>query len=380
MKKKHLIIISLVLFGFSLSAQADKEAKTPVLEFDTIASVKTTAVKDQHRSGTCWSFAATSFIETELIRKGKEHYDLSEMFFVRYAYEEKAENYVRLHGKANFSPGGQAHDVIDVVREHGMLTEKAYPGMIQGQELPNHSELDKVLRGFVDGVLAAKGRGTTEVWFDAYQAMLDVYLGEVPEKTTMNGKTVKTKDVPELLDFNPDDYVEITSYNHQDYYSSFRLEIPDNWDYADYYNVPLNELMSIMDNAFAKGYSVCWDGDVSSKHFDHKNRALAVLPEKDDFNMEEFTAGTPEKEVDQDMRQEYFANFTATDDHLMHLTAVIKDESGRKYYVTKNSWATDSNENGGYLNMSESYVRLNTVAIMVHKDAIPDEIRKKLGI
>ena len=348
-------------------------------QFDTIASVKTTSVKDQHRSGTCWSYAATSFIETELLRKKQGRFDLSEMFFVKYAYEKKEKNYVRLHGKANFSPGGQAHDVIDVVKNQGMVPEENYDGMIPGQTQPNHSELDKVLKGYVNGVLAAKGRGNTIVWHDGLRAVLDIYLGKVPETFKHNGTAYNPKSFVEAVEFNPDNYVELTSYNHHEFYEAFRLEIPDNWNYAKYYNLPLNELMTVMENALDAGYSICWDGDVSDKFFDHK-AAIAMVPVNEDIKTDELTSNTPERKIDQQERQKAFATFKATDDHLMHITAIIKDDNDNKYYVTKNSWNTDSNDNGGYLNMSENYVRLNTVAIMVHKDAIPENIKLKLNL
>lgn len=376
MRTITIIAAVLLIISGPLFAQDDEKAKS--LEFDTIAAVKTTPVKDQHISGTCWSYAATSFIETELLRMGKGSFDLSEMFFVKYAYMEKAKNYIQLHGKANFSQGGQAHDVTDVVKEFGMIPEEHYSGMIKGQELPDHRELEKALKGYLDGVLAAKGKGTTEVWFDGFKAILDVYLGTAPETFSHEGKKHKTKNFHNKIGFNPDDYVEITSFNHHPYYKPFRLEIPDNWDYSDYYNLPLDELMQIIDYAFENGFSVCWDGDVSEKFFEFA-AGLAVVPVDESCPIEEFTAETAEQDIDQEMRQKHFGSFSTTDDHLMHLTAVIKDESGRKYYVTKNSWAADSNDNNGYLNMSESYLRLNTVAIMVHKDAIPDEIRKKLS-
>ncbi|MFW6020011.1 MAG: C1 family peptidase [Bacteroidales bacterium] len=377
MQTKLLFISFFVLLVSIVTAENDENKDT--LKLDTIASVKTTSVKDQHRSGTCWSYAACSFIESELIRKEKGKYDLSEMFFVHRAYSRKAKNYVRLHGKANFSAGGQAHDVIKTIKNHGIITEGQYSGMIREQEKPNHSELDKVLKGYVDGVLAAKGRGNTSVWHEGFQSVLDIYLGAVPENFTIDNKSYNPESFTKELNFNPDDYVELTSYSHHPFYEKFRLEIPDNWDYADYYNVPIDELMKIMENSLKTGYSISWDGDVSDKYFDHK-AALAIVPENEDFDIKDFDKNTPEKSIDQDLRQKQFNTFKSTDDHLMHITGLIKDENGRQYFVTKNSWDTDSNDNDGYLNMTSSYVKLNTVAIMVHKDAIPGSIREKLNL
>ena len=373
-----LLFISLFVLAAS-TASAQSEAKKDTLKLDTVAGVKTTSVKDQYRSGTCWSYAACSFIESELIRQGKGSYDLSEMFFVKHVYSRKAKNYVRLHGKANFTPGGQAHDVLKTINTHGMITEEHYDGMIRGQEKPNHSELDKVLKGYVDGVLGAKGRGNTLVWHEGFQSVLDIYLGAVPKNFQIDEQSYTPEGFTKKLNFNPDNYVELTSYKHHPYYEKFRLEIPDNWDYSDYYNLPIDELMKVMRNSLKSGYSVCWDGDVSDQYFDHK-AALAIVPEDENFDIVDFDKNTPEKTVDQNLRQKQFNTFKATDDHLMHITALLKDESGRQYFVTKNSWDTDSNENGGYLNMTSTYVKLNTVAIMVHKDAIPESIRKKLNL
>lgn len=377
MKIKLLFISFFMLASSIVWAQNDEKENS--LEFDTIASVKTTSVKDQHRSGTCWSYTATSFIETELIRQGEDSYDLSEMFFVKHAYSRKAQNYVRLHGKANFSAGGQAHDVMKTVKNQGMIPGKYYDGMIRGQEKPNHSEMDNVLKGYVDGVLSAKGEGNTLVWHEGFESVLDVYLGTVPEDFQIDGNSHTPESFTKSLDFRPEDYVELTSYNHHPFYEKFRLEIPDNWDYAEYYNIPADELMEIMEKSLKKGYSISWDGDISGEYFAHRE-ALAVVPEDEELEIEKFDKDTPEKSIDQELRQEQFNTFKATDDHLMHITGLIKDGNNRHYFITKNSWDTDSNDNGGYLNMSSNYVKLNTVAIMVHKDAIPKSIRKKLNL
>lgn len=378
-KNKILVISIVLLFANSLFAQ--DEEKT-ALKLDTVDAVKTTSVKDQHRSGTCWSYAATSFIESELLRMNEGYFDLSEMYFVKHAYLNKALNYVKLHGKANFSAGGQAHDVMNVIRKHGMIPQKHYDGMIPGQEKPNHSELDDVLKGYVDGVLKTKERGVTKVWHDGLAAVLNTYLGSTPDNFEYDGNKETPESFTQKVNFNPENYVEITSFSHHPYYSKFRLEIPDNWNYADYYNVPPDVLMRIINESFAKGYSVCWDGDVSEKYFDHKKAALAVVPKDpgDDFETKDFTAETEEKNITEKTRREHFDTFSTTDDHLMHLTGVLKDQSGRKYYITKNSWGTDTNDNGGYLNMSENYIKLNTIAIMVHKDAIPENIRENLKL
>ncbi|MFA8342324.1 MAG: C1 family peptidase [Rhodothermaceae bacterium] len=305
--------------------------------------------------------------------------DLSEMYTVRMRYPFKVENYVRYHGRVNFGQGGQAHDVMDVIKEFGMVPYEAYTGKTWDKDRHNHSELGSVLKGMIDAVI--KRRNPTPVWKKAVDKVLDVYMGEVPAEFTYEGKTYTPKSFAKETGLNPDDYVEITSYTHHPFYEKFILEIPDNYDNSFYYNVPVDELMNIIDNALENGYSVAFDGDVSDKFFFGK-KGYAVVPE-DRLDTE---AEEPEKEVQvtQKMRQEQFDNFKITDDHLMHLTGIAKNQEGTKFYYTKNSWGAESKgkerQFKGYWYMSEQYVRLSTIAIMVHKDAIPAAIRTKLNI
>ncbi len=390
---KNLALAVLLTVGVgNLSAQ-DQDKSILTYKFDTIASVKTTSVKSQYKAGTCWSYATTSFVETEILRTKNKEYDLSEIFFVYYAYQAKADNFVRLHSKANFSPGGQAHDVLKIIKEHGMITESDYSGIIPGFDNHVHGELDNVLLGFVKDVSKNPSGHLSNAWKNAYNQMLNSYIGDASLVEE------KAKGIVSELDFDADDYIELTSYMYKDYYEPIRLQVPDNWDYSNYYNIPLDEMMELIQNSLKNGYSVCWDGDVSSKGFSHKN-ALAILPETDVKNMEgteqskwenidakdlkknmySFKKPVPEKHVTEKMRQEAFDNLSITDDHLMHLTGLLKDQNGTIYYITKNSWGDDSNKNGGYLNMSDSYLRMATIAIMVHKDALPKSLKKKLGI
>lgn len=378
-------IFSLVVMN-TYSAKAQDKVNEG-FQFDTIAMVKTTPVKSQYKSGTCWSYAATSYVETEILRIDGQEYDLSEMYFVNYGYRSKAVSYVQLHGKANFSAGGQAHDVMDVIREHGIATEKNYPGKIKGYDKDIHSELDAGLKGYLDAVVKKLDGALTQSWYSSFVALLDSYLGAPPKAD------VETK-------LQVDDYIELTSYTHHPFYVPFRLEVPDNWSFnSQYYNVPLDELMEIMEYALNNNYSVCWDGDVSSSGFSHR-KALALLPETKVENMEgteqskwesmsarelkknmySFKSPVPEQKVTPELRQLDFEVQKSTDDHLMHLTGLLKDQNGTHYFVTKNSWGLDNNSNQGYLNMSEAYMRLNTVAIMVHKDAIPKAILNKLKL
>ncbi len=347
--------------------------------------VATTSVKDQGRTGTCWSFSTTSFIESEALRQGKGEHDVSEMYFVRHNYPAKAKHYVRMQGYANFGQGSLSHDVTTIVKNHGILPEEIYDGK-KGEEEYDHTELIGVLKGFLEGVVEGRSAKPTEHWTTAFDRVLDTYLGEVPEAFDYKDKKYSPEDfADEVLGFDPSNYIEITSYEHQPFYEKLVLEVPDNWASASYYNLPIDELEAVMDNAIDKGYSIAWDGDVSEKSFSHK-KGMAIIPETDWEEMSKsdkkhiFDEVIKEKEITQDMRQETYEDYSTTDDHLMHIVGLIVDGNGTKYYVTKNSWGADSNDFGGYLYMSKAYNRLKCVAIMVHKDAVPESLKKKLNI
>ncbi len=391
-KNKFLIALLAILFSlnFSISAQEtikneDEKEVDNSYQFEVISEVEVTPVKSQDRTGTCWSFATISFLESEILREKGKEYDLSEMFVSREAYPDKAMNYVRLHGNANFGQGGQAHDVINVIRKSGIVPEEVYDGKKIGEKQHNHSEMSVVLKGMLDGVVKNRGRKLTPKWFEAYNSVLDIYLGEVPATFDYEGKTFTPQSFFDELGLNPDDYVEITSFTHHPFYEKFSLEIPDNWSFDDYYNLPLDEMIEVYDYSLKNGYSIVWDGDVSDKQFSHKN-GVAIVPitERAEMSDEEkeknLKEPEPQKEITQKMRQLAFDNYTSTDDHLMHITGIAEDQNGEKYYITKNSWGEESNEFGGYLNMSEPYVRLRTTAILVNKKGIPKNITKKLGI
>jgi len=387
MKKYIFTFLSIVSLMLLHNLPLHAQDSTAGFKFDTVAVIKTTPVKSQYKSGTCWSYATTSFVETEILRIDGKEYDLSEMYFVNYAYRAKAKSYIRLHGMANFGPGGQAHDVMDVIRAHGIASQQAYPGKIKGYDKEVHGELNDGLTAFLKAVSKKPDKFLSQNWYDGFEALLNSYLGTPPEADVQTN-------------FNVGDYVELTSYMYKDFYKPFRLEVPDNWSFnTSYYNLPIDELMEVMNYALKNNFSVCWDGDVSDPGFSH-TKALAILPETDVEhlegteqskwenmskeelmrNMYSFKSPVPEKEVNDSLRQLDFDIQRATDDHLMHLTGLLKDQNGTLYYITKNSWDAKSNSNGGYLNMSEAFVRLNTIAIMVHKDAIPKSIRKKLKL
>ena len=393
-----LLIMSGLAASLSFSYAQQDSIKKEGFQFEVIKNNPATPVKDQYRSGTCWSFATVSFVESELLRLGAGERDLSEMYFVYHAYREKAERYVRLHGSSNFGPGGQAHDVMNTIAEFGFAEENDYPGLLAGESKHLHGELDAVLKAYLDAVVQKKDGKLSKVWPDAYAGILDTYLGTINDQVA--GKN--PGGIPAFAQkagFNPADYIELTSYLHHPFYQKINLEIPDNWSQDLYYNLPLDELMDVMNHAIEKGYTICWDGDVSDKGFSHA-KGVAILPEissssldgterarwekltEKEKNAELYSFSKPvtERNITPEIRQEDFNNLKATDDHLMHITGLATDQLGTRYYITKNSWAADSNKSGGYLNMSEAYIRLNTIAVMIHKDAIPPLIRKKLGI
>lgn len=377
----------LFLLGASLQAVPRKENKKEkaAYHFTHVVELKRTPVKSQARTGTCWSYATHSFVESELLRMGKPEVDLSEMFTVRNAYLDKAKSFIQLHGAANFGQGGQSHDVMEQFKKHGTVPESAYSGMIPGEKQHNHGELSRVLQGLLDAVLKRSwGDKVTPQWFKAFKSVLDIYLGEVPEKFDYEGKTYTPQTfLTEFMQFNPDDYVELTSYDHHPFYTRIRLEIPDNWSFNnEYLNVPIDDLMGVMEHALKKGYTIAWDGDVSEKDFSTKETGYGIVPVKDWEDRSEAernakpTEPVVEKVVTQEMRQVSFNNFTTTDDHLMHIVGLAKDQKGTPFYFTKNSHGTERKFDG-YLYMSESYVRLKTVAIMVHKDALPADLRAR---
>ncbi len=342
--------------------------------FETTKSLSCTPVKNQERTGTCWSFATASFLESELIRIGKPEVDLSEMYIVRNIYRDKARNYVLRQGKANFSQGSLSHDLIRAYTLHGALPESAYPGK-QADEKHNHSEMEKVLKGMLDGLLKVKK--LSPKWMDAVDAVLDVYLGPLPETTKWMGAKVSAMDYGQSLNLQYGDYVNITSFMHHPYYSDFILEIPDNYSNGSFYNLPMEELVAIVDNALDNGYTIAWDGDVSEKGFSAK-KGIAILP-VDEKREDKFETPGEEVEFDAEQRQREFESFVTTDDHLMHLVGSSKDQNGEKYYLIKTSWG-EIGDFKGYLHMSDNYLKMKTISIMVHKDAIPGKIRNKLSL
>lgn len=354
-------------------------------EFEIQEEVDYTPVKNQYKSATCWSFSAISFFESELMRMGKEAPDLSDMYVVRKTYEDKAERYVRMHGKLQFSAGGAFHDVTRVLDHYGLVPEEVYPGEQMGYKKPVHSEMDAMLESMVETVIKNKNGKLTPVWQDAYSNVLDAYLGEEPKEFTYEGETYTPESFAnDKLELDAEDYVELSSFTHHPFYEKFILKVPDNWQQRKVHNLPLDDLIKVMDNALENNYSIAWATDVSEKGFSHKN-GLAIMPEGgfDDMNESEkkavFNEPVDQKSITQEIRQKGYDNYQTQDDHGMHITGIANDQDGRKYYIVKNSWG-DSNDCGGFLYASEAYVKAKTIDIMVHKNAIPDDIASDLNL
>ena len=368
MKTRILLAVILSIILAPSYAQKKKVPPPPPpkteegFRFTPVVELKATSVKNQAGTGTCWCFATTSFIESELLRMGKGEYDLSEMFIVRKNYIDKLkDNYLR-QGKGNLGEGSLSHDWMRVFTESGIVPDEVYNGLNYGSPTHNHGEL----QNFINAVAAVpvQRKKESDQYHQIVDAILDTYLGKIPEEFTYKGVRYTPKSFAENLGINPADYIEITSFTHIPFYSQGLLEVPDNWSMERFYNVPLDELIEIMDYSLNTGYTVNWDGDVSEREFSHSKGIVT----------------SPEANVTQEMRQTGYENFTTTDDHLMHLTGIVKDQNGAKYYITKNSWGTSRNTFGGYLNMSESYVRAKTLFIMVNKNAVPPAIKTKLGL
>jgi bleomycin hydrolase len=352
-------------------------------KFSVTNNIETTPVKSQGMTGTCWSFSSLSFFESEIIRKGKQKgYNLSEMFVARLCYPLKAENYVRMHGKAQFGEGGEFHDAVFVLKNYGMVPEEVYNGNLKPGAEFNHHLLDSTLQQLVKGV--AESNEVNLNWKNKLNEILDKELGKIPTEFIYEGKKYTPKSFAQELGINPDDYVFISSFNHHPWYSKFVIEIPDNWMWEQAHNIPLDEFMSVINNALQNGYGVGWAADVSESTFDFRS-GLAVMPEKDFEDMEQnekdavFVSPVKEKKINQENRQYGFDNYETQDDHGMHMTGICRDQNNTAFYIVKNSWGK-SNSCEGYFFASEAYVRSKTISIMVHKDAIPVEIRKKMNL
>ena len=397
--KKYIVSAALAALAI-LSASAQRPAapvKPADYQFTIVKENPITPIKNQYRSGTCWCFSALSFLESEAIKaKGIKdpalYPDFSEMFVVRKAYADRAQKFVRLSGKLNFAAGSDFGDVLDVAKAYGLVDQKAYSGLQYGYDLPVQGELDAVLKGYVDAVVKNPNRKLTPVWAKGLDGILDAYMGQVPETFTVNGATYTPESYRDAQGLNLDDYISFTSFTHHPFYTTFAIEVEDNWRWTPSWNVPLDEFMAIIDNAINNGYTVAWGGDVSEAGFTRNGLAILVDTEAkatsgsdqerwvgkaEDKPAEK--AAVKEIEVTQENRQLWFDEKTSTDDHGMHLYGIAKDQNGNKFYLIKNSWG-ESGEYKGIWYMSEQFCKGKALNILVNKKAVPKEILKKLGL
>lgn len=384
---KHLFTTAIFFLFVGLLEAQELPSALNGYQFTTVKNIGATPVQNQNKSGTCWVYSTNSFLESELQRMGKKPVDLSEMYVVRAGYIERAENYVRRQGAAAFGQGAENHDVLNIVKEYGIVPQSVYSGFLpeSGHDKPVHGEMEAVLKAMLDAVNKNPDGKLSKLWLKAYTGALDGYLGTPPSTFTFDGKTYTPQSYFQSLGINPDNYVAFTSYNHHPFYKPFILEVSDNWSNGLFYNVPIDELTQIAENAVDKGYTVAWATDVSEKTFSAKE-GLAVIPAKTWEEMSQpekdsiWKAPVKERWVSQDDRQAAFNELSTTDDHGMHITGIVKDQNGTKYFIVKNSWGTVKKEMGGYLYASQPYFRYKTMSIMVHKDAIPTATRQKLGL
>ena len=368
----------------SLKINASEKSKE-LYKFSDVINIENTSVKNQGSSGTCWSYSANSFLESEMIRMGKKPVELSQIYSARNAYIEKGRNYVKMHGAVALGDGGAFHDVINMYKKYGAVPQSVYTGLNYGTDKNKFAEMAALIEGILKAVVSNPNGELTPNWEKAYTAVIDSYLGQAPKSFQYNGKTYTPETfAKEVVGINADDYVEISSLMEYPYYTKFTLMVPDNWSFDQVYNVKMNELTETIDHALKNGYTVAWAGDVSEKSFSWKN-GVAFVPEKkvEDMTAEEkadmFNGPKKEATVTEEMRQKAFDNYTTTDDHGMHIVGISKDQNGKEYYIVKNSWGT-TNDYKGYLYMSKEFAKYKATAIMLHKKGIPSTIAKKLSI
>jgi len=397
--KKYIILGAMMLCVSAAFAQP--RPASPVADLDyTFTTVKAnpiTSVKNQSSSGTCWAYSTIGFFESEAIRLGNikdtlKYPDLSEFFVVSHSYMDRAVKYVRCDGALGFSAGSQSEDVLTVIREHGIVPQSAMSGMNYGTELPRQGELDAVLLGYVSAVEKNPNRTLTTAWQRGFQAVLDEYLGEKPETFTVDGVQYTPESYRDALKIVPEDYVSLTSFTHHPFYTWFALEVADNWRWDQMYNVPIDEMMAVLDNALENGYTVAWGADVSHTGFtrnglailvDTKASASAAGSDQEHWVGKEEGKPAPVTIVEsvptQESRQTEFDNKTMTDDHGMQIFGIAKDQDGKKYYMVKNSWG-DAGKYHGIWYATEAFVKGQTLDIMVHKSALTKDLKKKLGV
>jgi aminopeptidase C len=374
---------------------ANATAQTAEYEFTTIKENPVTSIKNQYRSGTCWCFSALSFIESEILRTKGIETDLSEMFVVGKSYRDRAIKYVRLDGHLNFAAGSSFGDVLHVINDYGIVPQEAMPGFNYGTTMPEHNEIDAALKGYVSAIAKNPNKTLSTAWLNGFDGIVAAYFGEYPETFVVDGKEYTPESYREYLGINYDDYVNLSSFTHHPFYEPFIIEVCDNWRWDSAYNLPIDELMEVMYNAIDKGYTIAWGSDVSEKGFTRDGLAVMPVEEKKaaagsdqerwvgkaaEEQKEEVKAELPEEmTITQEMRQDGYDRKTTTDDHGMHIYGVAQDQNGNKYFMVKNSWG-EAGKYKGIWYASDSFVRYKTLNIVVHKDALPKHIAKKLGI
>ena len=379
----------------AISASAQEKPQAPEYQFTTVKENPVTSVKNQYRSGTCWCFSALSFVESEILRTKGYELDLSEMFVVGKSYRDRAVKYVRLDGHLNFAAGSSFGDVLHVINDYGIVPQEAMPGFNYGTDKPEHNELDAALKGYVDAIKSNPNRKLSTAWLNGFDGIVEAYFGEYPETFTYEGVEYTPASFAEHIGFNYDDYVNITSFTHHPFYEPFIIEVCDNWRWDSAYNLPMDEMMEVMYNAIENGYTIAWGSDVSEKGFTRDGLAVMPVEEKkaaagsDQERWVGKEAETPQEEVKaelpqemvitQEMRQDGYDRKTTTDDHGMHIYGLAKDQNGTNYFLVKNSWGETGKYNGIWY-ASDAFVRYKTLNIVVHKDALPKHIAKKLGI
>jgi len=387
---KLKFILAAAAFGFAALAATAQE--TPDYEFTVIKENPITSIKNQNRSGTCWCYSALSFVESEILRTKGLELDLSEMFVVGKSYRDRAVKYVRLDGHLNFAAGSSFGDVLHVIDDYGIVPQSAMNGMNYGSALPEQNELDAALKGYVSAIASNPNRKLTTAWLNGFDGIVEAYLGEYPETFTVDGTEYTPESYRDFLGINMDDYVNITSFTHHPFYEQFVIEVPDNWRWDTAYNLPMDEMMDVMFNAIENGYTIAWGSDVSEQGFTRNGTAVALAEVKATTGSdqerwigkadakEEAKVALPEEvTVTQEMRQEGYDRKTTTDDHGMHIYGLAQDQNGTKYFMVKNSWG-ESGKYKGIWYASETFVKYKTLNIVVHKDALPKDIKKKLGI
>lgn len=390
---KKLFVLAVLALGFAAAASAQEGYK-----FTDQKVVKTVPITNQYRSGTCWCYSTLSYLEEEIMAVGGEQMTLSQMWVVRHAYFDKAVKYVRLHGNLNFAVGGAAHDVTEMIAKYGIVPREVYTGQNYGTELPEFNEIDNVLKAYVDAIIKNGNGKLTPVWQDGLNAILDTYFGERPETFTYKGKEYTPKSFAESLPIKMEDYIEISSYTHHPFYSTFILEVPDNWMWHSMYNLPVGEMMQVLDAALEAGRPVAWGTDVSEKGFS-RTKAIGVIPEEVEKNsigsdaerwgkltdaekqamINNLEGPMKEKTITQEMRQEAYDNYLTTDDHGMVIVGTATDQEGNPFYKVQNSWG-ESGPYKGFYYFSRPFVEYKTMDIMVNKNIVPKEILKKLGL